>query len=171
MIDDFILELPFLKYDKNLLIDYMKEKSVWINEGYINDYFRPKEYNPLLSSIYDQIPEFEMNLGRTYFGELKPNVFLKPHVDAKRKAGINIPLIGDFSQSPIRFHDKIGKVIYTHIYNNVPTIINSTILHSVQNSNSHRYILSFSLYLEWTDIKQVVKKYLNQSRGREVETH
>ena len=43
---DYTIELPFLQYDKSALVSYMKEKSVWVSEGYANRYFRPKENIP-----------------------------------------------------------------------------------------------------------------------------
>jgi hypothetical protein len=163
-ISDYIIEMPFLKYDKMALIDYMKSKGTWVSEGYANKYFRPKENISLFSDIYNQIPELEISLGRTFFADLEPHNFLPPHKDLYRKASINIPLIGDFSKTPVTFHSeksiKKDCILYKHYYNDVATVINTEVLHSVVNvTNEVRYILSLSVYSNWDKIKQVCKKF------------
>jgi hypothetical protein len=163
-ISDYIIEMPFLKYDKMALIDYMKSKGTWVSEGYANKYFRPKENISLFSDIYNQIPELEISLGRTFFADLEPHNFLPPHKDLYRKASINIPLIGDFSRTPVTFHSeksiKKDCILYKHYYNDVATVINTEVLHSVVNvTNEVRYILSLSVYSNWDKIKQVCKKF------------
>jgi hypothetical protein len=162
----YILELPFLKYDKDALIDYMKKapKGKWQSEGYVTPYLRPKEEIDLFTNLYKQLPEFEINIGRTFFAELGPNVFLRPHTDEYRSASINIPLIGDYSVTPVKFHSekstKPEHLLYTHYYNTVPTIINTTIYHSVFNpTDQYRYMFSLSVYADWKTIGDVVQKY------------
>lgn len=161
-ISDYVIEMPFLKYDKMALIDYMKSKGTWVSEGYANKYFRPKENISLFSDIHNQIPELEIDIGRTFFAELEPHAFLHPHKDLYRKASINIPLIGDFSKTPVTFHSekstKKDCILYKHCYNDVATVINTDVFHSVFNvTNEVRYILSLSVYPDWNKIKEVCK--------------
>ena len=164
---DYTIELTFLQYDKSALVSYMKEKSVWVSEGYANRYFRPKENIKLFSDIHAQLPKLEIDIDRTFFAELSPFTLLHPHTDLYRTASINIPLIGDFSKTPITFHSekstKKESILYTHCYNDVATVINTTVHHSVLNSTSDtRYILSFSLYADWEEIKKICATYPNR---------
>ena len=163
-ISDYVIEMPFLKYDKPALVNYMKSKGVWVSEGYANKYFRPKENIELFSNIHKQIPELEIDIGRTFFAELDPTTILHPHTDLYRKASINIPLIGDFTRTPVTFHSekstKKEYILYKHCYNDVATVINTEVFHSVVNvTNEVRYIFSLSVYADWQTIKEVCKKY------------
>ncbi len=158
--NDYIIEIPFLRYDKKALYDYMISHGQWTNEGYVNDYFRPNELLDIFSNIYNQVPEFELSLGRTRFAELKPGAYIAPHTDVKRKAGINIPLDGDFDKTPILFHDKNRNIVFEHYYKDTATIINAEILHSVRNrTRKTRFMFSLSIYLDWQQVKDICKKY------------
>jgi hypothetical protein len=163
-ITDYVIELPFLKYDKQALIDYMKGKGPWVSEGYANKYLRPKDSIDLFSDIYKQIPEFEIDIGRVFFAELEPFQFLHPHKDLYRKASINIPLIGDFTKTPVTFYSekstKKEHILYKHCYNDTATVINTEVYHGVVNTtNEKRYIFCLSVYPDWDTIKQVYEKY------------
>jgi hypothetical protein len=166
--DSYIIELPFLRYDKQELVSFMKKSSPtqWASEGYANKYYRPKDGYHLFEDIYNQIPEFEIDNGKIFYAELNPSDFLKPHTDLYRKASINIPLVGDFTKTPVTFHSeesiKKEHILYKHFYNDVATIINTEVYHSVFNTtNDTRYMLSFSVYKTWDEIKVICDKYNN----------
>ena len=158
---NYYLELPFVKWDREKLIDIMKSYSPnrWVSEGYVNKYIRP-DTHPVFEELYSQFPSFEINIGRTFFAELSPQTFLRPHTDLYRTASINFPLIGDWSKSPVKFHSekstKPEHFICEHVYT-CPTIINTTVNHSVLNPTGEtRYMFSLSVYANWEDIKLTV---------------
>lgn len=164
---DYYLELPFVKWDRDTLIDIMRSYSPsrWVSEGYVNKYIRP-DTHPVFEELYNQFPSFEINIGRTFFAELSPQTFLRPHTDLYRTASINFPLIGDWSKSPVKFHSekstKPEHLICEHVYT-CPTIINTTINHSVLNpTNETRYLFCLSIYADWEDIRLTVDKFFSR---------
>ena len=159
--DQFIIELPFINFDKSALLSYMVLDNNWINEGYQNLYLRPKN-NMLFSQIHSQVEEFNLDIGKTFYAMLQPFQKLNIHTDKNRTASINIPLQGNFENSPITFYSENNEQIYRHHYDTqVATVINTSIRHSVINrSNAYRYILCLSLYLPWEDIQSISKKYI-----------
>ena len=167
-VSDYVIEMPFLKYDQQALIDYMKaSREPWVSEGYANRYLRPRQNIDLFADIHAQIPEFEIDIGRTFYAELGPQTILQPHKDQFRKASINIPLIGDFTKTPVTFHSertsKKEHILYRHCYNNVATVINTDVYHSVVNvTDETRYIFSLSVYADWDTIRRVCTDYLSR---------
>jgi hypothetical protein len=157
------IELPFIKWDREQLISIMKSysPSKWAAEGYVNKYLRPEAHSEF-EELYNLFPSFEINIGRTFFAELSPQTYLRPHTDLYRTASINFPLIGDWSKTPVKFHSekssKTEHLICEHVYT-CPTIINTTINHSVVNPTKEtRYLFCLSLYADWEDIRLTVNK-------------
>ena len=161
--NDYYIDLPDIKWDKQALLDIMHRYSPasWqAEQGYTNKYLRPKP-DKVFDELYSQFPQFELNIGRTFFAELGPRNFLKPHVDLFRTASINFPLIGAWDKSPIRFHTgpsmQKEHLICEHVYDELcPTIVNTTIHHSAQNPTDEvRYLFCLSVYADWDSIKKV----------------
>lgn len=172
MIENYVIEWTNLKWDREGIVDIMRTHPDhrWINEPhgripgrkYINKYLRV-ETNDLFQEIYNQYPDLELKPEFTFFMELSPDVLLAPHTDAGRGAAINFPLIGDWSQTPVRFHKnptlKKEDIVYEHYYNpNHPSIINVSNLHSVWNNTKEtRYMLSISVHKSWEEIQEIVQ--------------
>jgi hypothetical protein len=157
------IELPSIRWDKQTLIDIMRSYSTdkWVSEGYVNKYLRPDSH-PVFDDLYKQLEPLEINIGRVFFAELSPHTFLQPHTDQHRKASINFPLIGDWDKSPVKFHSersiKSEHLVCEHTYR-CPTIINTTINHSVINpTNETRYLFCLSLYDDWETIQLTIDK-------------
>ena len=161
--NDYYIEIPNIAWDRAALLEIMHSYplSNWQSEGYANKYLRPK-LDKVFEDLYNQFPNFELNIGRTFFAELAPKNFLKPHIDQYRTASINFPLIGDWGKSPVRFHSEpvMQKkyVICEHVYNELhPTVINTTVYHSAQNpTDDVRYLFSLSVYEDWDSIKNAL---------------
>ena len=160
---DCYIELPSIKWDREQLIDIMRSypQSKWVSEGYVNKYLRP-DTHPIFEELYKQLEPFEINIGRTFFAELSPQTYLRPHTDLYRTASINFPLIGDWNKSPVKFHreksTKPEHLICEHVYT-CPTIINTTVNHSVLNpTNETRYLFSLSVYADWDNIRLTLDK-------------
>ena len=170
---DYIIELPFLQWDQQGIIAFMQshptsdwqhEHNGWArDQKYINKYLRTQP-NKLFDDIFAQLPELELKHEYTFFMELNPKVLLQPHVDFGRSAVINFPLIGDWEQTPIRFHSthRMTKdsVVCEHVYT-CPTMLNVSKLHSAYNvTQQPRYMLSMSVHEPWEKIKEVINKYM-----------
>lgn len=164
----YAIDLNFIQWDPNELIADLERypNSTWASEnGYANRYIRPKESNSLFEKIWQQIPELEINLGRTFYAELNPGQLLPPHIDYGRTASINFPLKGDWTQTPVRWHSSKSmskdSVVYEHCYRpGTATIINTSELHSAYNiTKETRYLFCLSVYLPWADIQTVIGKY------------
>jgi hypothetical protein len=170
---DYVLELPFLKWDKQGIIDFMQSypankwqherNSSWIgDQTYVNKYLRTAP-SVLFDDIVLQLPELELDHAYTFFMELNPGVLLPPHADVGRTAVINFPLIGDWGNTPVRFHSTLtmskASVIYEHVYT-CPTLLNVSKLHSAYNvTQQTRYMLSMSVHKSWDQIKEIVNKH------------
>ena len=169
---DYVLELPFLQWDQQGVIEFMQShptsswqyerNGAWEDQTYINKYLRT-EPNKLFDDIFAQLPELELSHTYTFFMELNPGVLLPPHTDIGRNAVINFPLIGNWEQTPVRFHNKPvmtrNSIVYEHLYT-CPTLLNVSKFHSVYNvSQQTRYMLSMSVHKPWDYIKEVVNKY------------
>lgn len=147
--NEFIIELAHIKYDKAALIDYVQSYGNWKNEGFINDYFRPKEYCYALDKICEQLQHLGISSNNIFFAELQSNIFLFPHRDVGRTAAINIPLLGNFEKTPIMFFDSKQDLIFKYYYNDRACIVNTQQIHGVKNITQYRCILSISLNLSW----------------------
>ena len=170
----YIIELPFIKWKKQELFNYMNSYPLnrWRHEHdrlypdltYINKYLRVDPAD-LLDNIYSQIPELQLSTEFTFFAELGPRVLLAPHRDAGRNAVINFPIYGDWAKTPVRFHNSLAmtkaSVVHEHCYNEAhPSILNVGEIHSAYNiTNETRYILSMSVHLPWNEIKDIVARY------------
>jgi hypothetical protein len=170
----YIIELPFIKWKKQELFNYMNSypSTKWRHEHnrlhpdltYINKYLRVDPTN-LLDEIYNQIPELKLSHQYTFFAEISPGVLLAPHRDTGRDAVINFPIYGDWSKTPVRFHNKLAmtreSVVYEHCYNEAyPSILNVSEIHSAYNvTKETRYILSMSIHRPWNEIIEIISKY------------
>ena len=170
---DYVLELPFLQWDQQGIIEFMQSypanswqherNGSWEgNQTYINKYLRTQP-NKLFDDIFVQLPDLELSHNYTFFMELNPGVMLPPHADVGRDAVINFPLIGDWDHTPVRFHSTPtmtkASVIHEHVYKG-PTLLNVSKLHSAYNvTQQPRYMLSMSVHKSWDYIKEVVNKY------------
>ena len=164
----YAIELDFIRWSADELIADMQSfpDTAWYHEnGYANRYIRPQVSKPLYEQIWAQIPEFEGNLGKSFYAELAPKQLLPPHIDVGRTASINFPLIGDWTKTPVRWHSSKAmtraSVIHEHCYaSHCPTIINTTELHSAYNvTDETRYLFCVSVYLPWEEIQQIVEHY------------
>ena len=169
MINDFIIELPGLAWDKDFLVDDLtrcwKRKPWATDDGQYmtitQKLFQSSRINEELARIATQLPGLSFNMDTEYhYLCTSANSILMPHFDPDRPASLNIPLVGDIQNTPIRFHTsgslKKESVLFEHVYT-YPTIVNTTIWHSVVNrSNIDRYILSVSIYNTWNELVEIL---------------
>lgn len=168
MINDFIIELPGLVWDKKFLIDDLsnnwKRKPSVDNDGQymsiIQKLFHTSEIKKELTKIAEQLPRLNINIDTEYhYLCTGKNNILMPHFDPDRPASLNIPILGDMQSTPIKFHTgaslKKESILFEHVYT-CPTIINTTKWHSVINrSNVDRYILSISVFNTWDELTEM----------------
>lgn len=154
MIDNKYAYETTLELDKEYLIELTKRYT----SGDLKNHQRKVDLDPYLKSIREQFPILSP-VWNVY--DFIGNWILPTHIDAKRQAAFNIPLIGgEFSNTCFyvetghnerKYDDK--KVVYW-INENIkedfkftltrPTLIDNSVPHSVINGPSRRLIISWS---------------------------
>ena len=167
MINDFVIELPGLKWDKDFLLDDLsrcRERRPTATGGgqYMTVKLKLGKFSNIeeeLARISKQLPGLNFGVKEYHYLCTGINSVLMPHADPDRPAALNIPLIGDIENTPIRFHSsaslKKESVIFEHAYT-CATLVNTTICHSVVNRSAvDRYILSVSVYNTWQELVEI----------------
>ena len=170
MINDFIIEMPSLKWDKDFLINDLTtcwKKKPWAQDdgqyvSLVQQFFTSTKVIDELRRIVVQLPglKFSLDTGQYHYLCTSADNILMPHTDTDRTASINIPLTGDMENTPIMFHSspslKKESVLFTHSYT-CPTIVNTTQCHSVVNRTKiDRYIMSISVFNTWDELVEIL---------------
>lgn len=171
MINDYIIELPRLKWDKEFFInDLIKTQTSrrWrLDNGlyaYSSGEFiigQPTLSEELEKLVNSQLHHLKLNFKdrQWLYMVTRANSILKPHFDTDRPASLNIPLLGNMADTPIRYHTGASlqskDTLFTHVYT-CPTIVNTKIWHSAVNRTTEdRHILSVSLYNTWNELIEI----------------
>jgi len=159
---DYILELPWLNYDREGIKQLCPEDSdLWFHGqtpwGTTERLWRwPMDrvnHHPLITDIVSQITaRLPEDFGEIICGISKfpPQFDLAPHCDYRRESCIMLPLILD-DLAPVRWLDDHNQTIFEHQYR-IPTMIRTMIKHAVLNRNSTRMILEVYTFLPWPDM-------------------
>jgi hypothetical protein len=164
---DFILELPWLEYDREQLLALCPADSdrwyrITSPRGNLEKFWRYPTTDglsdhPLVAKVVQQVrARLPADFGEIHVGFTKfdPNFDLAPHLDYKREASIMMPLILD-DLAPIRWVDHAGQVLYTHEYR-MPTMIRTQILHGVLNKSSTRLVFELGLFVPWQQLVDIL---------------
>lgn len=172
MIDNNFVFETNLELDKEYLIKLTQRYT----RGDLKEHQRYVDKDPYLKSIRDKFPILSP-VWNLY--DLIPNKELSPHIDAKRQAAFNIPLIGGELSETCFFkanedvqktYDDV-KIVYW-VNENItpefkftltrPSIIDNSVPHSVVNGPSRRLIISWSLIdgISFEDAKEFFKHRL-----------
>lgn len=174
--EDCVIELPFLQYDKSILVDCLDSVKSWSSayppseslcychpSTVINHSFNVKKaIENLLDTIQKQMAYIRIK--SSIFIQLKPNTIVNPHIDMElQKFALMIPLKGEMDLSPLIFHSKkpnVNKnIVYKHTYKH-PVIINPKMWHSSHNlsaSDRHLYRINFDTDKSWEEIRALAK--------------
>ena len=89
---------------------------------------------------------FSVKMNLKIFG-LLPYSSSVLHVDTYRKVAINIPILGDYTTTPISFYNKEDDIIDQYYYHdNCCVILDTSKIHSVTNNTSEpRFVLSLTV--------------------------
>lgn len=166
-------------YEPNLNLDYDYLKSLALKSKSINaniQHHRSVYEDPYMTSILEKLPFLTQiyNFYNTSGGKTIPL-----HVDAKRNAAFNIPILNTNNSNTI-FCNTLGEVKTEYVENRVynliksdvtevfrftllkPTLINTSVPHMVVNNGSeNRIIISWSVSNKYTFLEAVelFKKY------------
>jgi len=168
MINDFVIELPGLQWDKDFLLDDLarcwERKLNTTDDGQYMT-VKPKlgkfsKIKEELARISKQLPGLNFSVNGYHYLCIGKNSVVMPHTDLDRQASLNIPLIGDIENTPIRFHSsaslKKESVIFEHAYT-CATLVNTIKCHSVVNRSAvDRYIFSVSVYTTWQELVEIL---------------
>jgi hypothetical protein len=162
----FIHETNFdfdLKYIRNIVLSKSKDKSHQNNVNQDSYLSELQKCYPFLSPTY--------NIYVT-----KPFGIISPHVDAARNVALNIPISGtegsqtifyDYIQEPVFYNSDfyVAKFINSKQIKEVykfelrrPTLIDTTLPHSVKASKYERIILSWSTLPEYK-LQDLISKF------------
>jgi hypothetical protein len=170
---DYFLTFPGLTYDPDLLFDIsytlsnyyrifrdpITDELAKVEELRHDSLHEQPEINRILSKLN---PKLGANNGRLFFLKINPDVRMKIHIDPPtRSAAMIFPIIPD-NPSPIRWVDSNGKTLKSLSYN-CPTIINTRILHTVENDYRTRINFQISLKLSWEEILAIKEDIYNDN--------
>lgn len=165
--NEYIIELPDLKYDKLKLKALCDSAVEWDNRTVSvdgkdttyqllnGDYINQDEYINELVSKFSSFLNISTKINRMVeIMRMPPYGGFDAHLDAKRLAVIIFPIIPD-DPSPIYYAEGEykfpTKILFEHHYT-CPTIANSQILHGVRNDSRIRDTLQLSLMTTWEDL-------------------
>jgi len=132
------IKLPNFKYDKKE-IQQLYESASFGSTG-------KGEYRDIQG--YAQVPTPKFVQEQFIFPMYKSNGFLRAkenkaipsHVDMGRVAAILIPFVGEQDKNPLRFWKNDNKTLISETLIDQPTLINTTIYHSVDTASSKQRI-------------------------------
>lgn len=162
----FVIELPFLKYDKDALLSYQYKIENWTpNQLYLQKGIDTTEIK-FFDAIVDNdakilIPilkyfNFSLPHRSCKFTKVLKNGIMPFHIDQYRNCILMIPISND--PSSIVWTNKNNNILYTHKYR-CPTIINGKILHGVPETKNDRIFLQINLPIFWNQLANDLGTY------------
>ena len=143
-----------LKFYKQLTLGYIKLPNFKYNKEEIQQLYDSAnfgstgkgEYRDIQG--YAQVPTPKFVEEQFIFPMYKSNGFLRAkedkaipsHVDMGRVAAILIPFVGEQDKNPLRFWKNDNKTLISETLIDQPTLINTTIYHSVDTASSKQRI-------------------------------
>lgn len=164
-------------FETNLELDVAYLSKLKNKTAFLKDHQNIVGDDPYLQSIQKQFP-FLSTVWNVY--DVSRFTKLMPHVDAQRKAALNIPLFGS-DGSTTSFYKNSNDYEYVYDDSKIlhwvhgqlapdfsftllrPTLINNSAIHSMTNGSNRRAILSWSVVegISFEEAKQLLKESLN----------
>jgi hypothetical protein len=168
--DNFVLELPELKYDRVGLINYQASIKDWhpnhhfmkagLDTSSCNffDYYPDEADSELLTNTFNNIANL-LPLERKPFKFTKvlKGGILPDHIDPSRDCILMLPLTENPSKVVWKEN---GVIIKEHIYR-CPTVINGKILHGVPEVLEDRIFLQCKITCNWETLQKSHKSMVD----------
>jgi hypothetical protein len=159
--DDYVLEIPSLKYDKERIFEYQHKLNWQPNPlysrsgvdtskmNYFDVYLEDKDEVSIFTDILDQLSPEIRDIKQFKYNKLLAGGEMPFHKDIFRNVVLMFPLT-DYP-ADIIFIDKNKNEIARHTYR-CPTIINAKIRHGVPDVKKDRYFLQLNIPYTWDEV-------------------
>jgi hypothetical protein len=168
--DNFVLELPELKYDRAALMAYQETITEWHSNHHFMkagvdtslhkffDYYPDETESELLTKTFNTIAELLPLKKRPFkYTKVLKGGTLPDHIDPSRDCILMLPLTKDPSKIVWREN---GVIIKEHIYR-CPTVINGKILHGVPETPNDRIFLQCKIDCDWEMLQKSHKSVVD----------
>lgn len=165
----FVIELPFLNYNKLDLFQYQTSIKAWVpNQLYLKkgiDTSKIKFFDYPIDNNEDILInivkyfKFDLPKGSCKFTKVLKGGEMPFHTDVYRNCILMIPISKDPSE--IIWKNKKNDILYIHKYV-CPTIINGKIMHGVPNTINDRIFLQINIPLFWNELSSNINLYFKE---------